>query len=175
MIERILYDETQIREGVARVAGAIETRFQGEELTMLVVLRGGIVFAADLVRRLELPLHLDTVGVSSYRGETMTPGSIRIISSPSLNLAGRTVLIVDDILDSGWTMSRLKEEAATAGARSVSIAVLLDKPSRRQAPIRPDFAAFQVPDVWVVGYGLDYNERYRNLPYIAVYAEERGR
>ena len=172
MIERILYDEDEIRAGVARVAGEIQERFRGQELTMLVVLRGGIVFAADLVRRLDLPLHLDTIGVSSYRGTT--GGDLRIISSPALTLAGRAVLIVDDILDSGRTMFRLREEALRSGARSVSVAVLLDKAARRQAPIRPDFAAFEVPDVWVVGYGLDHNERYRNLPYIAVFAEDGG-
>src|SRR5262245_55050551 len=168
MIGKVLYDEAQIRAGVERVAGEIQERFRGQEITMLVVLRGGIVFAADLVRRLDLPIHLDTIGVSSYRGEGTAPGELRIVSSPSLALADRTVLIVDDILDSGRTMLRLRQEALAGGARSVSIAVLLDKPSRRQVPIRPDFAAFEVPDVWVIGYGLDHNERYRNLPYIAV-------
>ena len=134
---------------------------------MLVVLRGGIIFAADLIRKLDLPLRLDTVGVSSYRGAATEPSELRVVASPTLDLRGRNVLLVDDILDSGLTLARLREDAFARGARSVAIAVLLDKPARRRADVHADFVGFTIPDVWVVGYGLDHDERYRNLPFLA--------
>ncbi len=169
---KVLFDEQTIRGGVARIAALIRERFRGEDLTVLAVLRGGIVFAADLIRAMEIPVRLDTVGVSSYRGASTTPGEVRIISSPSLDVAGKPVLLVDDILDSGRTLARLREEVFGRGASAVATAVLLDKPSRRVADISADFVAFTVPDVWVVGYGLDHGERYRNLPFIAALDRE---
>ncbi len=169
---KVLFDEETIRAGVARIAAQIRDRFDGQDLTVLAVLRGGIVFAADLIRAMRMPVRLDTVGVSSYRGASTMPGEVRIISSPSLEVAGKPVLLVDDILDSGRTLARLREEVLARGASAVATAVLLDKPSRRVADIEPDFVAFTVPDVWVVGYGLDHGERHRNLPYIAALEAE---
>jgi len=175
-IEKILIDRQRIAARIRELALQIRRDLDGlsrdGEIVLVPILTGSIIFVADLMRELPQKVRINVVAVSSYPGKSTASKGAAIAGALPDGLEDKHVLIVDDILDSGWTMSRLKEEADRAGARSVSIAVLLDKPSRRQAPIRPDFAAFEVPDVWVVGYGLDYNERYRNLPYIAVYAEE---
>lgn len=170
----VLHDAEAIRAGIQAVARRIRERFEGTELTVLAILRGGIVFAADLIRALELPVRLDTIGVSSYRGDTTDPGAIQISSSPSLDVKSKAVLIVDDILDTGRTLSRIRADVAARGASQIATAVLLDKPARRAVPIEADFVVFTVPDVWVVGYGLDHDEKYRNLPYIAALPAPSG-
>ena len=169
---KLLFDASQIREGTERVAARIREAFAGEELIVLAVLRGGIVFAADLIRALGVPVRLDAVSVRSYRGRATTSDSPRITSAPALELAGQCVLVVDDILDTGWTLSCIRDEVLRRGARRVATAVLLEKSSRRQAAIEPDFVVFTVENVWVVGYGLDHDERFRHLPYIAALEEE---
>jgi hypoxanthine phosphoribosyltransferase len=164
---KVLFDEDAIRSGISVTARSIVERFGGEEITVLAILRGGIVFAADLIRELDIPVRLDTVGVSSYRGDATVPGELRIVSSPTLEVSGRRVLIVDDILDTGRTLARIRDDVIERGAALVATAVLLDKPARRRVSITPDFAVFTVPDVWVVGYGLDHDEKFRNLRFIA--------
>lgn len=163
----MLFDAAAIQAGIRELAERLEARFAPEELTVLAVLRGGIVFAADLIRALKLPVQLDTVNASTYRHGDREPGEVQVHRGPSLDLRGRRVLIVDDILDTGRTLSKIRSEILARGAREVATCVLLDKPSRRAVPIEADFVVFTVPDVWIVGYGLDHDEKYRNLPHIA--------
>ena len=136
----------------------------GGELTVVAVLNGALVFSADLVRHLDLPLRIETVRARSYRGDATTPGDLRVRMDDVGALAGRHVLLVDDILDTGRTMERLRAEIRAQGPASVRIAVLLDKPDRRAVDVEADYVGFEIPDVFVVGYGLDHDERYRNLP-----------
>jgi hypoxanthine phosphoribosyltransferase len=165
-IGRVLFSEQEVRAAVERVAEQIERTYRPGELTMIVALRGGMVFAADLLRRIDLPVRLDYVVASSY-GSGTAPGQLRITGGFELDLEGKDVLIVDDILDSGRTMKTIRDQTLAFDPKTVRVAVLLDKPSRRQVDLRPDFAGFEVPNVFVVGYGLDHDQRYRNLPYIA--------
>jgi hypoxanthine phosphoribosyltransferase len=171
---RVLFTGDEIRAAVERLAQQIRATYGDEELTLVAVLHGGLVFAADLMRRLDMPLRLGVVLASSYRGTDTSPGALDIRLLPSLDLAGRHVLLLDDILDTGRTLARLREEIAALGARSVRLVVLLDKPSRRATPLQADFTGFTIPDLFVVGYGLDWNERCRNLPDIVALAEGAG-
>jgi len=163
---RVLFTGEQIRAAVERLAHEIRAAYGGEELTLVIVLHGGLVFAADLMRRLDMPLRVGVVLASSYRGTATRPGDLDIHVPPSLDLAGRHVLLLDDILDTGRTLARLTDEIRARGSRSVRIVTLLDKPGRRAVPLQADFTGFTIPDVFVVGYGLDWNERCRNLPEI---------
>ncbi|MFO0983125.1 MAG: hypoxanthine phosphoribosyltransferase [Planctomycetota bacterium] len=138
----------------------------GREVTFVVVMRGGMVFAADLVRRVDLPIRLDYVVASSY-GAGTEPGAVRVTGGLELDFERQDVLLVDDILDTGCTMKTIRDQLLAFDPRSVRIATLLDKPSRRRVPMKADFVGFEVGDVFVIGYGLDYDQRFRNLPYIA--------
>jgi hypoxanthine phosphoribosyltransferase len=135
-----------------------------DELTVVAVLHGGLVFAADLMRRLDMPVRLGVALASSYRGGATEPGELQVQMHPGLDVAGRRVLLVDDILDTGRTLLRLRDSIRAMDARSVRLATLVDKPSRRVVPLQADFTGFTIPDLFIVGYGLDWNERYRNLP-----------
>jgi hypoxanthine phosphoribosyltransferase len=159
-----LFTGDEIREAVERLAREIRAVYGREELTVVAVLHGGLVFAADLMRRLDMPMRLGVALASSYRGAATEPGELSVQLHPGLEVAGRHVLLVDDILDTGRTLQRLRDDLHAQGARSVRLATLLDKTSRRVAPLHADFTGFTIPDLFVVGYGLDWNERYRNLP-----------
>ena len=161
---RVLFTGEQIRAAVDRLAGEVRATYGDEELTVVCVLHGGIVFAADLIRRLDMPLRFGVMMASSYRGTATSAGALQVLMLPSLELAGRHVLLLDDILDTGRTLKRLRDEIAALAPRSVRIAALVDKPSRRLVPLEADFRGFEIPDLFIVGYGLDWNERYRNLP-----------
>ncbi len=165
-LERILFSEGEIRAGIERVAAGVTRAFSGRPLTVVPVLKGSILFAADLMRRLPIPLELSFVSASSYDSGT-APGELRVSQAPEAHeIAGRDVLLVDDILDTGRTLSRLVRELEERGAREVRTCVLLDKPARREVPLSADWRCFEVEDVFVVGYGLDLAGRYRNLPYV---------
>ena len=161
---QMLFTGEEIREAVERLSRAIRATYGREELTVVAVLHGGLVFAADLMRRLDMPVRLGVALASSYRGGATEPGDLQVQMHPGLDVAGRHVLLVDDIFDTGRTLQRLRDELHAQGARSVRLATLLDKPSRRVVPLHADFTGFTIPDLFVVGYGLDWNERYRNLP-----------
>lgn len=161
---RVLFTGEQIRSTVERMAGEIRAAYGEQELTVVAVLHGGLVFAADLIRRLDMPLRLGVVMASSYRGEAREPAALELPQHPQLDVADRHVLLLDDILDTGRTLSALAERLGALGPRSLRTVTLLDKPSRRVVPIQADFRGFEIPDLFVVGYGLDFNERYRNLP-----------
>lgn len=165
-IERVLYSEPEIVAGIDRVAREVTEAYAGRDFTVVCVLKGSCVFASDLIRRIPIPLELAFLAASSY-GDGTTSGNLEINFFPTGNeIEGRNLLLVDDILDTGKTLFRLKAELARRGASEVKTCVFLDKPSRREAPIVPDFRGFEVDNLFVVGYGLDYAGRYRNLPFV---------
>lgn len=171
-VERILLSESEIEAAIDRVATEITARYDGVDFTVVAVLKGSCVFASDLIRRIPIPLELAFLGVSSYRAGT-EPGDLRITFLPNGNeIEGRHLLLVDDILDTGRTLHCVRAELELRGAREVRTCVFLDKPSRRVVPIVPDARCFEIEDTFVVGYGLDFAGRYRNLPYVAALRAE---
>ncbi len=163
-----LLSEEQIRDGVARLAAEISKRYEGRPLTIIGILTGSVVFVADLIRRIDLPLRVGVIQARSYRGAAVRPGHLEINDSMLPDIKGRDVLLVDDIFDTGRTLSALIEQVNALGPRSVRSAVLLRKLGREEVAVRPDHVAFEIPDAFVVGYGLDYRDAYRHLPYVAV-------
>jgi hypoxanthine phosphoribosyltransferase len=166
-VERILITETQLARRVRILAREMERDFRGRELVVVSLLNGTVMFLADLMRHLNLPLRLDFIGVSSY-GRGTESGELVFTKELRLDVRGRDVLLVDDILDTGKTMSRVLPKIRALEPRRVKICVLLDKPARRVEKIRADYVGFTIPDLFVVGYGLDFAERYRNLPFVGV-------
>jgi hypoxanthine phosphoribosyltransferase len=164
----VLITAERVQQRVAELARVIAVDFQGRPTTIVGVLTGCIMFLADLVRHLDLPLRIDLIQASSYRGTATTPGPLRI--SPDLvpDVRGRHVLLLDDILDTGQTLGSLVGHLRELGAASVRVAVLLRKKGRQQVQLEPDYCGFDIPDHFVVGYGLDFNDEYRHLPYVAV-------
>jgi hypoxanthine phosphoribosyltransferase len=164
---RILLDANELCGGVKRLAERIGGHYGERPLTVVAVMTGSVVLLADLIRHLSMPLRVGVIQASSYRGET-TRGELVVGTSMSLEIRGRDVLLVDDIYDTGHTLSRLVGVVKEQGATSVRTAVLLHKKRPGQIGPAPDFVAFEIPDEFVVGYGLDYRDHYRNLPYLAV-------
>jgi hypoxanthine phosphoribosyltransferase len=165
---QILIPSEDIAQRVRELAGEISQHYQGRPVTIIGVLTGCLIFLADLVRRLDLPLRIHLVQASSYRGAVTVAGQLALRLDTLPDLTGRDVLLVDDILDTGQTISKLVEELAGRGSASVRVAVLLRKEGRQQVAFEPDHVGFVIPDAFVVGYGLDYNDEYRHLPHIAV-------
>jgi hypoxanthine phosphoribosyltransferase len=171
-IDRILFSEAEIVAGIDRVAREVTQAYQGTDFTVVSVLKGSCVFASDLIRRIPIPLELAFLAASSY-GDGTTSGALEINFIPAGNeIEGRNLLLVDDILDTGRTLHALKLELVRRGAGAVRTCVFLDKPSRRAVPLQADFRAFEVENLFVVGYGLDFAGRYRNLPYVASLRQE---
>ena len=171
-IDDILFTEEEIKTGIDRVAEAITKDYQGRDFTVVSILKGSCIFASDLIRRIPIPLELAFVSAESYREGTVS-GSLKMNFFPSGNeIEGRNLLLVDDILDTGKTMWHLKKELMERGAAEVRSCVFLDKPSRRAVEYQADYLAFEVEDLFVVGYGLDYAGRYRNLPFVGSLKEE---
>jgi len=166
-VERILISEEQIARRVKILAREIERDFRGHETVVVSLLSGTVMFLADLIRHLNLPLRLDFIGVSSY-GTGTESGELVFTKELRLDVRGRDVLLVDDILDTGKTMSRVLPKLRALKPRRIKVCVLLDKPSRRIEKVKADYIGFSVPDFFVVGYGLDFAERYRNLPFVGV-------
>ncbi len=166
-IARVLITEEQIIRRIRAMARAIERDFRGREMVIVSLLNGTVMFLGDLIRHLSLPLRLDFMGVSSY-GAGTTPGELVFTKELRMDVRGRDVLVVDDILDTGRTLSRVLARLRALRPRRIRVCVLLDKPARRVEPVRADYIGFRIPDVFVVGYGLDYAERYRNLPFVGV-------
>src|SRR5262245_2640935 len=165
----ILIPADRIQNRVDEMGREIAAAYKNHEpLTIIGVLTGSLVFLADLIRRLDLPLKIGLLQASSYRGESTIPGELRILPDLLPDLGGRHVLLLDDILDTGRTLSKVTESLKARGAKSVRVAVLLRKVGRQLVPFEPDFCGFEIPDRFVVGYGLDYNDEYRHLPYIAI-------
>ena len=167
-LEYILLTEEEIKKGVAKLGEQLTKDYAGKTPLFICILRGSIVFFADLIRNVDLPLVIDSMAVSSYGSGTETSGMIKMEKDLREDVTGRDVIIVEDIVDTGRTLFYLKTDLEKRGAKSVKLVTLLDKPSRRQTEINADYACFTIPDAFVVGYGLDYNEKYRNLPDIGV-------
>ena len=171
-IERILFTETAIRAGLSRVAREVTAYYRDAPCTVVSVLKGGCLFTADIIRGLPFPLRLSFAAVSSY-GDGTTSGRLSLDYFPvDHEIREQRILLVDDILDTGRTLAFLRQALLKKGAREVKTCVLLDKPARRRVEYEADFRAFVIEDVFVVGYGLDFAGRYRNLPYIAVLRPE---
>ena len=171
-IARVLVTEEEIQTRIGEMGRELAERFQGKQPLFLGVLKGCFVFMADLVRACPLNSDLEFIAVSSYQNATTSSGRVKITHDVQQDITGRDIIIVEDILDSGNTLAFLKEYFMTKGAASITIVTLLDKPSRRAKAVNADLAGFVVPDEFVVGYGLDYAQRYRNLPYIGVLKPE---
>lgn len=165
-IEQILVDARQLDEINKRLGEQITKDFADKNLLVVGILKGSLYFMADLTRNIDLPLKLDFLAVSSYGSSTRSSGSVKIIKDIDIDLAGYDVLLVEDILDSGRTLDYVSKMLSARGANSISIVTLLDKPERRVVDLKPDYVGADVPDEFVVGYGLDYDQQYRNLPYI---------
>jgi hypoxanthine phosphoribosyltransferase len=163
----VLLDEEEVRQGVRKLAQFVSARYGRAPLTVVGVMTGSVVLLADLIRLLEMPLRVGVVQASSYRGAT-TRGELVVNSDLMPSVTGHDVLLLDDIFDTGHTLLAVVEHVRGCRARSVSTAVLLRKAERKEAAIEPDFAAFDIPNEFVVGYGLDYRDEYRNLPFIGV-------
>ena len=161
-------DEAKVQARVRELGAEITRDYQGKDLTLVCVLKGSTFFAMDLARAIDLPLTMEFLGVSSYQGGTETTGEVRITTDVSKPMAGKHLLVIEDIIDTGLTMSFLLENLRARHPASVKVASLLEKPSRARAKIQIDYKGFTIDDVFVVGYGLDYGEKYRNLPFIGV-------
>ncbi len=169
-VRGVLISRAQIARRVRELAREIERDFQGRDFVVVSLLNGTVMFLADLIRHLNLPLRLDFMGVSSYR-EGTSSRELFYTKELRLDVRGRDVLLVDDILDTGKTLSSVLAKLRELKPREIKTCVLLDKPSRRVENVRADYAGFEIPDLFVIGYGLDYAERYRNLPFVGVLHE----
>jgi len=171
-IKEVLFSTEALAARVRELGAEISADYAGKEILMVGVLRGAIVFMADLARAISRPVTIDFIAVTSYGASTQSSGVVRILKDLDEEVEGRHVLIVEDIIDSGLTLKYLYENIKSRKPASVRICTLLNKPSRRQAEVPVDYNGFTIPDYFVVGYGLDYAEKYRNLPYVGVLAPE---
>ncbi len=172
-IDHILVSEEQLQAKVAELGAQISADYEGRDLLLVSILKGAVVFMADLMRAVTIPCAIDFMVVSSYGGaNTSSTGLVKIIKDLDQDLSGKDVLIVEDILDTGITLSHLMPMLQMRKPNSLRLCTILSKPSRRKADIEPDYCGFEVPDEFVVGYGLDYDEKYRNLPYVGVLKPE---
>lgn len=171
-IEEVLVSREQISEMVKRLGRRISEDYAGKELVLVGVLKGGFIFLADLMREISIPVDMDFIAVSSYGESTRSSGVVRIIKDIDLDVVGKHVLIVEDLVDTGLTLRHLKDLFNTRGPKSVKICTAFDKPSRRKVEIEVEYNGIEVPDKFIVGYGLDYAGRYRNLPDVCTLREE---
>lgn len=167
-IKEVLYSEEQIGAKVKELGAQLSVDFEGRNPLVICVLKGAFIFMSDLVKTITVPLEIDFMAVSSYGASTKSSGVVKIIKDLDVSVEGRDVLIVEDIIDSGLTLSYLIDVLEHRGTKSVTVVTLFDKPARRTVDLQPDYKGFTLPDEFVVGYGLDYAEKYRNLPYIGV-------
>ena len=165
---RVLLTEEEVNAKISEVAGQISRDYEGKAIHMICILKGGVFFTCELAKRLTVPVSLDFMSVSSYGDDTKSSGVVRIVKDLDESLKDKDVLIVEDIIDSGRTLSHLKSLLEQRKPASLRICTLLDKPERRVSDVDVDYVGFQIEDKFVVGYGLDYDQQYRNLPYIGV-------
>ena len=171
-LERILFHETTILRRLDEMAAEISEDYRTRELTVIAILNGSLMFMADLLRRIPLPLKLDCLSVATYHGKVQTSGEVVFKQIALPDVVDRHVLILDDILDSGHTLAAIRDKLQTAKPRSIRVCVLLSKKKRRSRLVKADYVGFEIEDEFVVGYGLDFMERYRNLPCIGVLRKE---
>ena len=166
---RVLLTEEEVNRRISEIAAQISQDYEGRAVHLICVLKGGVFFTCELAKRLTVPVSLDFMSVSSYGDDTKSSGVVRIVKDLDESLKGKEVLIVEDIIDSGRTLSYLIEVLRQRGPESIRLCTLLDKPERRvKKQVKVDYTCFTIPDEFVVGYGLDYDQKYRNLPYIGV-------
>lgn len=171
-ISKVLYTPGQIQDRVCQLGEQISREYAGKDLVLVGILKGSIVFFADLMRTIGLPMTIDFMAISSYGSAAKSTGVVRFIKDLDHEIIGKDVIVVEDIIDTGLTLAFLKENLATRGARDIKVCALLDKPDRRKVQMSADYVGFAIPDEFVVGYGLDFDQRYRNLPYIGVLRPE---
>ena len=163
----ILITEEKIKKRVKELGEMISSDYSGREIVVIGILKGAWIFMADIVREMSMPVSCDFLGVSSYHDSTVSSEEVKLVSDIRVPVGGRDILLIDDIIDTGFSIKFIKEYLQSKGPSSIKLCVLLDKPSRRKVDITVDYRGFTIPDRFVVGYGLDCGERYRNLPYIA--------
>lgn len=171
-VKDVLFDEETLAKKVKELGQQIASDYHGEDLLVVGILKGANVFMGDLIRKIDLPIQIDFMAVSSYGHSTESSGVVKINKDLDCEIEDRNVLIVEDIVDSGLTLKYLAENLTSRGPKSLKICALLDKPERRKTNIKIDYKGFDIPDVFIVGYGIDFAEKYRNLPYIASLKEE---
>ena len=165
---RVLLDEETVEKRICEVAAQISEAYKGKEIHMICVLKGGVFFMCELAKRITVPVTLDFMSVSSYGMDTKSSGVVKIVKDLDDSIKGKNVIVVEDVVDSGRTLSYLLDMLKDRGPKSLRLCTLLDKPERRVVPVHVDYTGFEIPDEFVVGYGLDYAQKYRNLPYIGV-------
>jgi hypoxanthine phosphoribosyltransferase len=173
-IERILYTEEQVEQRIAEVGAEISDKYRGGELKLIGVLKGSVFFLTALAQKIDIPVKIDFLSISSFSSKTTAPGLVRIAKDLDDSIEGEDVLLVEDIVDTGFTARYLLQSLAARGPNSLSVCTLLDRTSRRIVQIPVEFRCFEIPDRFVVGCGLDYRQLYRNLGYIAVMKHEKG-
>ncbi|KNF07821.1 hypoxanthine phosphoribosyltransferase Hpt [Gottschalkia purinilytica] len=171
-IEKVLVSKEQLEEKTKEIGKQISEDYKGKKLVLIGVLKGAFVFLGDLVRNIDIPLEIDFMAVSSYGNSTESSGVVRILKDLDLTIEGKDILIVEDIIDTGLTLSYLVSNLKSRGANSVKICTLLDKPERRKIDVELKYKGFDIPDEFVVGYGIDFSEGYRNLPDVCILKEE---
>lgn len=171
-IEKVFFTEEQLQAMVKDLGARISEDYAGQEIFAIGILKGAVVFFADLVRAIDVPVQLDFMIASSYGGGTETSGSVKILKDLDYDITGKNVIVIEDIIDSGTTMNYLLGYLKNKGAKSVKLAALFSKPSRRKVDVKIDYLCKEIPDEFIVGYGLDFAEKYRNLPYVGVLKPE---
>jgi len=171
-VTEVLVDEVTLRNRVAELGEEVSRDYQGRDLLLIGVLKGAVFFMADLMRHLTVPCEVDFMAISSYRAATDSSGLVRVLKDLDINIEGRNVLVVEDIIDSGLTLSYLMRNLESREPASLEICALLTKPERREIDVPVRWIGFEIPNKFVIGYGLDFAERYRNLPYVGVLSEE---
>ena len=167
-IQEVLFDEAALAKRIGELANEINRDYVGKAPMLISVLRGSFIFVSDLMRRITLPCTVDFIAVSSYGAGTSSSGQVRMVKDLSEDIEGRDIIVVEDILDSGNTLSYLLKLLKARKPASIKLCTLLDKPERRKVPVEVAYSGFSIPDAFVVGYGLDFDEKYRNLPYIGI-------
>ncbi len=171
-ITDVLINEEEISKKVYELAKTIEKEYKGEEVIFVGILKGACVFISDIIRKIDLDIRLDFMAVSSYGMSTQSSGVVKILKDLDSDIEGKNVIIVEDIIDTGLTLSYLRENLKARNPKSLKICTLLDKPERRKCDIPVDYAGFKIPDKFIVGYGIDCGEQFRNLPYIGIVEKE---
>jgi hypoxanthine phosphoribosyltransferase len=171
-IQEILLTEEQIQQKVKELGQQLSKDYEGRNPLIICVLKGSFVFTGDLIKRMNIPIEIDFIALSSYGEGTQSSGKVRVMKDLDVSVEGRDVLVVEDIIDSGLTMSYFTDVLKRRDASTVKVVTLLDKPERRKVDMKADYSGFTIPDAFVVGYGLDYAEKFRNLPYIGILKPE---
>lgn len=172
LIKRILVEEDEIKRRVAELGAQITEDYRDKDLVLVGILKGAVIFLSDLVRNIKIPVGMDFMAVSSYGKSSTSTGEVRIIKDLESSVENKDIIIVEDIIDTGYTLAYLTDNIRKRGAKSVRVCTLLDKPERRKVNVQVDYLGFEIPDEFVIGYGLDYAEMGRNLPFVAALKEE---